>query len=308
MSIPINQLPSDLVWNGQLDVSNGVKQDKYNQLNAAWEQQNGGGGSSTTSGGYQPISAPDLNKLETQSFDLLKPYYLQLAKEAQGDFTRATSLLEEDYSSGVRQAVEDYQLKSRNANQDLTSSLASLGITFGNENEQKVDDLNKRGMAVYEQDPNGANNVVDPNNPQSFNLGRGGMELGRLAQDQGLRKQAVQRTADRQIEEAGITKNRYTNTGGVDTSGMSASDASTALAAPGVDRSQLGSSELSLIRGKENATRSYQQTTEGLANQYTQAGLGLAGSVAGLQQKEIPEALKNQYNLTSLNQFKNVGT
>lgn len=41
MAIPLSQLPPDLIWNGQLDVSNPVKQAKYNQLNDAWNQNQG---------------------------------------------------------------------------------------------------------------------------------------------------------------------------------------------------------------------------------------------------------------------------
>lgn len=307
MSIPISQLPADLVYNGQLDVSNGVKQAKYNQLNDAWNNANNGGSNSSGSG-FQPISAPDFNKLEQQSFDLLKPYYLQLAKEAQGDFKRATSILEEDYTTGTRQATEDYLRKTSQTGEDLQANLKSLGLTFGNENEQKVDELNKRGMAVYEQSPDGSNNVVTPGQlTPSPNTGRGGVELGNLAKDQQLRQQAVQRTADRAITEAGITKGRYTNTAGVNTAGMSPEQAAKALAGPGVDRTQLGSSELALVRGQENNTRNYQTTTENLANQFTQQGLNMANSVAGAQQKEIPEALKNQYNIGALTQFQNTG-
>lgn len=40
MAIPIDQLPPDLVWNGQLDISNPDKQSKYNRLNAEWEARN----------------------------------------------------------------------------------------------------------------------------------------------------------------------------------------------------------------------------------------------------------------------------
>lgn len=59
MAIPINQLPSDLVWNGQLDVSNPVKRTKYEQLNKEWEQRN----QPTASTFSAPIQTIDQNKL-----------------------------------------------------------------------------------------------------------------------------------------------------------------------------------------------------------------------------------------------------
>lgn len=56
MAIPISQLPSDLVWQGQLDISNPIKKTKYEQLNKAYESQGGGSGvSSSPSGGSNII-------------------------------------------------------------------------------------------------------------------------------------------------------------------------------------------------------------------------------------------------------------
>lgn len=269
-----------------------------------------GGGArpgTAAAGGFQPLTAPDVNKLQDQAFEMLKPYYLQLAKEAQGDFTRAKQILEEDYTSGVRQATEDYLTKERTTKEDLASNLKDLGVTFGQESEQKIDELNKRGMAVYQNNPDGTPNVVGAPGADNANLGRGGTEIDRLRQNQTLRQQAVQRTADRTLETAGLTRNRYTSTGGVNTSGMNPTQTASALAAPGVDRSKLGKSELDLIRGTEQATRSYQQEGQSLANEYTQKGLGLANSVAGLQQKEIPTGLANKYLNTQQDIFKNVG-
>ena len=43
MAIPLGQLPADLLYQGRLDVSNPVKQTKYNQLNDAWNQNQGRG-------------------------------------------------------------------------------------------------------------------------------------------------------------------------------------------------------------------------------------------------------------------------
>jgi len=43
MAIPLDQLPADLLYQGRLDVSNPVKQTKYNQLNDEWNQNQGRG-------------------------------------------------------------------------------------------------------------------------------------------------------------------------------------------------------------------------------------------------------------------------
>ena len=39
MAIPISQLPPDLVFGGQIDISNPIKRTKYERLNREWEQQ-----------------------------------------------------------------------------------------------------------------------------------------------------------------------------------------------------------------------------------------------------------------------------
>src|SRR5688572_21696386 len=61
-----------------------------------------GGGSSSGGGGFQPLKPPDVAKLREEVYNTLKPYYMQLAKEAQGDFDRAVSILREDYAKNTR--------------------------------------------------------------------------------------------------------------------------------------------------------------------------------------------------------------
>jgi len=51
MAIPLGQLPADLLYQGRLDVSNPVKQTKYNQLNDAWNQNQGRGSGGGGGGG-----------------------------------------------------------------------------------------------------------------------------------------------------------------------------------------------------------------------------------------------------------------
>lgn len=53
--IPLSQLPADLLYKGQLDVSNPVKQAKYNGLNSAYQSSGGGGG-----GMPAPYVMPDI--------------------------------------------------------------------------------------------------------------------------------------------------------------------------------------------------------------------------------------------------------
>lgn len=72
MAIPIDQLPSDLVYNGQLDVSNPVKQAKYDQLNSSYGDNNGGGGS--TDSGIDMSQVPSVQNFVQDQFKQEDPY------------------------------------------------------------------------------------------------------------------------------------------------------------------------------------------------------------------------------------------
>lgn len=87
------------------------------------------GGSSGGGGGFQPLSAPDVAKLREEVYKTLQPYYLQLAKEAQGDFDRASKILQEDYLKGTRDQRVEYEFTRKQQTEELRNTLAQLGIT-----------------------------------------------------------------------------------------------------------------------------------------------------------------------------------
>lgn len=292
---------------------------------------NGPGGNSSGGGGFTPLQAPDLAALREQVYNTLQPYYLQLAKEAQGDFNRAVSQLQEDYVKGVRDQKVGFAFTQKQQTDDLKNSLASLGITNLQDQESIIDKLNQRGMAVYQNNPDGTPNVVkssaissntDTNvapgssidttstivNPQDANLGEGGYELAQLQQAQKLRQEAAQRAATKPIESAGIQLKQYTNLpAGIDPN-QSPDQLAKALAAPGVDRSQLGSSEQNLIRGQEQQTRNLQQTQEDLAKQRSNDISNISGGLAATGTKAVGSELEKELQKEEQTNFINSGT
>lgn len=271
-------------------------------------------------GGFQAVSAPNVQDIEDKVYNQLKPYYMQLLTESNGDLTRATDILHQDYAKGVRTAGEDYNRNLGNDLGDLKNQLGSLGITFQNEQEAKVDDLNKRGMGVYQQGPNGETNAVgvqlpnggsynpasanlanyDPNNPDNSgmgaynpmsnlpNLGRGGVELDRLAQDQALRQEALQRTQNQKIQGLGIDYKRYTNPNAT-------------------DPSQQGTAENTLNRGVDQATRDAQTRAEGLYQQLGQNTLSISQGFANSGVDASKANVANLYNTDQQKTFVNSG-
>lgn len=141
--------------------------------------------------GVFDVTSPDI--FIKRAMEELTPYYTQLLKEADGDVNLAKQRLEEDYKLGVRVAKED-----------LESNLARLGITFTQEANTMRDNLNKRGIALTQTTPGvaGRTTYAGGGQPQT--------ELSQLTEDQRLRKEAEDRTAQRAAESAGIKKQRGT--------------------------------------------------------------------------------------------------
>jgi hypothetical protein len=121
----------------------------------------------------------------------LVAYYTTILNQSNGDLDLAKKRLE-----------QDYQIGTRNASQDLEATLSKLGLTFTNEANTLRDTLNKRGVALTQTTPGvaGITTYAGGGQPQT--------ELTQLTEDQKLRKEAEQRTADRALETAGITKQR----------------------------------------------------------------------------------------------------
>lgn len=289
-----------------------------------------GGGTTGVGAAGQPLNAPDMAKLRDQVYNTLKPYYTQLAKEAQGDFDRAAKILEEDYVKGTRDARVNFAFTQKQQVDDLKNTLDILGITNAKDQESLIDDLNKRGMAVYQNNADGTPNVLKTSpitantnmntnagdafdntskviSPTDANMGRGGYELARLQQDQRLRQEAQQRAATRPIEEAGIKLKQYTNLPAGINPNQSTSALAKALSAPGVDRSQLGESEQNLVRGTEQRTRELQKTQEDLANQRSNDISSIAIPLGQTGVSALGSQMENQILKEKQNSFVSTG-
>jgi len=141
---------------------------------------------------------PDLDPLIKEAYDKLAPYYAKLLAESQGDVNKAMARLEEDYASGMRYNTEDVERETGYAKTDLDAALSQLGITFPQEQEKLLDTQNQRGIALTESpQPNGG----IPQPLQVASEGRAGYETGTLREDQKLRQEAVQRTAQRNVDQ-----------------------------------------------------------------------------------------------------------
>lgn len=283
--------------------------------NGGWvsKVQSGGGGGGGGGGGatFNPITLPQFTDLEEQAFQASKPYYVQLAKESRGDMERAKQVLVEDYQKGTREEKQKFAINQAKQQEDLQNSLASLGLTFTKEQETSLGGLNKRGFAVGEMGPNNQFNTLQPssitpaapgsnvaniNTPANLGVGRGGVEFNRILQDQKLRQEATQRAANTNLSLLGLNLKSYTNVPeGVDINN------------PNIDRSQLGSSELALVRGREDLTRQQQVNEQNLFEKRRQEALSTAGQIASVGGREVPTALSNKYLQNAQTDFTNLG-
>lgn len=195
-----------------------------------------GGGSSGGGGGGQDnrSSAADIAKLSSQAAGIIHPYYVELARLSQGNFDQAVKLMKNDYTAGVKVAKENFAYEQKYGTQNLNGALSALGVDFNKENEATVDKLNERGMAVYQNNPDGTPNVVTPGsfnpsydantytsnqgvsamNPNMSKLGRGGVEAENLRRDQQLRAEATMRAGMKPLEASGIQFKQTTNATG----------------------------------------------------------------------------------------------
>ena len=121
-----------------------------------------------------------------KAFDQLKPYYTQLLAEAGGDLQVALNNLETDYQTGKRTTLEDFQ-----------SSMDTLGLTMKDEQTKNQGDLNSRGFALTEN-PGGQTQFAGGGLAKST--------TENLNSSQNLRAEAIQRTQQRAMQSAAITK------------------------------------------------------------------------------------------------------
>lgn len=278
--------------------------DQYRNLN-----QSNGGGSSGGSG--SSVSPADMTSLETQAYNLVAPYYRQLATEAQGDFTRAKQALTEDYQTGVKQAKQQDAISRQKENDSLQNALGTFGIDFDKEQEGGIDTLNQRGMATYQQGPGNTPNVLAKSNitanpdftstvanPVGGDTGRGGYELSRILEDQRLRQEAVQRSTKSNLDQLGLNLDKQIGTAATDANG---------LPDPNADRTTVGSLGQTYLRGQEDAARQQQLKDEDLAQQRTQDVQGIANQQAQIGARTISADQANQIQRNQQTDFINQG-
>lgn len=291
----------------------------YKATGGAGKTGGGGGGGG---GGYSPVSAPDLANLQSQVYNVVNPYYQQLAIQAKGDFNTAVQMMQTDYQQGVKQAKETLALTNKYGQGDLQNTLSQLGLTFNNENQNNTDALNKRGMAVYQNNPNGTPNAVQPAsftptydvnnytfgsgvsgaNPNLANLGQGGTETEQLRQSQALRAEAAARAGMKPLEQAGLSFKQYSNpNAGYDPSNP-------AKSTQGTDLSQLGTAELGELGNYNTQSQQYRNTAQNLANQQRQDVNNLASQYASLGTKSLDANLTGQLNKQYTTNFVTNGT
>lgn len=262
---------------------------------------NGGDGSS----GSNQLSAPDLAKLSLQAAGIIHPYYVELAKQAKGNFDEAIKLMQGDYTAGVKKAKEDNALAVKYGAGDLNNALSTLGLNFNTENQKQTNDLNQRGIAVYQNNPDGTPNVVTPGtfnpsfnttdysfnqgvsgpNSNMANLGRGGYEAEQARQDQSLRAEATMRAGMKPIEAAGLTLKQQTNPGTFNPNDP---------LNPATDLSQAGSLERGLAGNYQPAKTSYLNTLTSQKAQENADINNIAQTYGQTQQKSIDTNAQNQ--------------
>ena len=278
----------------------------------------GSANSSGTNGTtFQSLSAPDLTSLEDQVFQTLKPYYLKLAQQAQGDYDTAVKLLNADYTQGVRNAKVNYAFTESQGTEGLKNTLSTLGLTNAQDQGTAIDKLNQRGMAVGQNGPNGQVNALNPSeitanqdvitpgqpinfssnvaNPANPNVGYGAHELSTLQQQQKLRQEAEQRAALKPIEQSGIQLKQYTNTPNGVTVDPNNPSASLSNLTP-EQLSQLGTAESSLVKSRTSAAQQARDTQEQLQNQLQQDVFSKASALGSAGLKESGNTVSNLQN------------
>lgn len=164
----------------------------------------------------QPISTLQKQILADPKFTA---YYDQLLKQVNYDVNEAVRVMNYQYQTGTAQLAQDTALKTERTTQDLTSALQALGLQNTKDKNALVDTLNKRGIALVQAGgpQSAATKVADPGsvsydaqgNPIfSGQGGQAGTELTQLSEDQRLRKEAEQRTAQRNLQDIGIAQTR----------------------------------------------------------------------------------------------------
>jgi hypothetical protein len=138
-NIPLSQLPPDLLYNGQLDVSNPVKQTKYNQLNAAYQQSQP---STTGTIGTSSTSTP--NSIDPQqainnalsAAKSVQQFNIDAAQPQISTLQSNKSNLDTQYQSLLDSIKGDQTLAVNNATKATNATLAARGLSTQDPNAQ----------------------------------------------------------------------------------------------------------------------------------------------------------------------------
>lgn len=114
-------------------------------------------------------------------------YYNQLLRKAGDDTKIAEGFLEQDYTTGVRNTVEN-----------LSGTLKQLGLQSTQDNQTQQDSLNKRGIALTQ----GGDGKLN------YGGGQAGNELAQTKQNQDLRVEAENRSAQQGVTGLAQTLNK----------------------------------------------------------------------------------------------------
>lgn len=268
-----------------------------------------GVGSAPTTNSLDPMSStvafnpsnfniPNLNSYLQQAYTSLAPYYTQILNQYQGDYNAAITELNNNYDLSTYSINAQAALSNYQTNQNLTSALQQLGVQYPQETQKLLDSLNQRGMAVTQGQPG-----TDPTKLNVATQGEGGYEMGSLTQDQQLRQEAVQRSAQQQQQNAALSQ----QTGLL---GAQQSLQSGTLSQQQNLRNQQQGAEQNLESGTlsmaQNASQTaiQQQQLSQEANQDTnQFGGGGGSSLVGnnLTQSQLPSQLFNANGKTTYN-------
>jgi hypothetical protein len=131
-NIPLNQLPPDLLYNGQLDVSNPVKQTKYNQLNSAYQSSNNSGNSSgnNVSSNSTPSSIDPQQAIQNalDAANKFKQFNIDSAQPQIATLQNNKSNLDTQYQSLLDSIKGDQSLAVNNATLNTNNELGKRGI------------------------------------------------------------------------------------------------------------------------------------------------------------------------------------
>lgn len=137
---------------------------------------------------YPPFEF-DYEAAEREALEKLTPYYQKKLEEAQFDVDRAKRLIEEDYARGKRYREEDLTLEQR-----------KMALENPEEFENLVTALNQRGRLFGE--------ITEPGVSKAPYSGYAQERIGRLEEQQDLRRLAVERALQRQGEIDSINRAR----------------------------------------------------------------------------------------------------